>query len=83
MGMDAFCDEVNGTTDEIEFVTNNMGKRNYFPCGPVCAYRGKEVPCFCRWTENGSITSEILADICKTLDSYNIFDRSDGKRPFL
>ena len=29
----------------------------------------------CHWSENGSMTSKILAEICEKLDSYNIFDR--------
>ena len=45
--------------------------------------RGKEVPCFCRWSEKGGITSEILRDILQTLDKLDLFPRVNGVRPFL
>lgn len=66
----------------MSFIKANSGKGKRFPGGPTCAYKGVKVPCMCRWTEKGSITSEILRDIVKTLDSLDLFDRSNGKRPF-
>ena len=51
--------------------------------GPTCTYRGIEIPCLIRWTENRSITSSILCDILKELDHKKIFPREEqGCKPF-
>ena len=41
------------------------------------------MPCLTRWSPKGSITSDILIDILATLDRFKVFDRSNGKLPFL
>ena len=70
------------TTDE-DFMENNTGKGKIFPCGPTCIFNGKEIPCYCDWSENRSITSPILANILRTLDEYGVCDRGDGVTSFL
>lgn len=59
------------------------GANKQFPGGPSCIFQGKEVPCLKRWSEKGSITSAILVDILATLDHIDVFDRRNGKLPFI
>ena len=58
------------------------GKGKIFPGGTTCNFRGKEVPCVVLWSENGSITCEILTDIFRTLYLYELFLRRPGLTPF-
>ncbi len=50
--------------------------------GPTCNYLGKEIPCFHGTSPKASITSELLADMLKFLDTLGVYDRSIA-RPFL
>ena len=54
-----------------------------FPCGPTCSFNGQEIPCFCRWSPNVSVTSEILKEVLETLDLYGVSDWEGGTLPFL
>ena len=72
-----------GDTSDPDFFANNYGPGKYMPGGPVCHFNGKEIPAMIRWHESGSITSEILVDALKTLDSLKVFPRNDGVSPFL
>ena len=47
-----------------------------FPGGPVCEFKGKQIPTMIRYSEKGSITGEILTDILRTLDycSYDVIN---------
>ena len=72
-----------GNPKSRNFLHQNSGPGKYFPGGPVCSFRGKNLPLFIRWNESGSITSEILTQALKTLDHLQVFDRSFGVRPFL
>ena len=81
LGIDPFVKEIEGVVSDHDYIIKNTGKGKLFPCGPECSYLGKTIPCMCRWSKNGSITGEILRDIVATLDHYNIFDRSNGKKP--
>ena len=60
-----------------------MGKGKLFTGGPSCSYRGKNIPCMCAWSPKGYMTSEILKNIVKTLDTLEIFDRFTGITPLL
>ena len=42
----------------------------------------KNVPCFIRWSENGSITSEILKEAFETMDHSGLFPRTESIKPF-
>ena len=75
--------EVNGKYDDADFHMKNLGPGKMFPGGPTCTFNGVEVPCMCRWTPKGSITSDILRDMIKTLDELEIVDCLEGKKPFL
>ena len=61
--------EINGevTTNLNE---NTNGTEKYYPHGPTCFYSGKEIPCYITCSENGSITSVILAQILQYLLEY-------------
>jgi hypothetical protein len=52
--------------------------------GPVCHFRNKEIPCFVGTSPKASITSQLLADMLKTIDDAEVFDRiPGGPVPFL
>ena len=73
----------NGDNTKPEFILNNSGPGKYYPGGPECTFRGKRVPAFICWHESASITTQILVEALKTLDSYDLFPRSSGVKPFL
>ena len=49
----------------------------YYPFGPNCTYLSNEIPTFVSCTENGSITSKILASVMKHLDDHATIDHSE------
>ena len=73
--------EIIGETSDDDFLEKNTGKGKAFPGGPTCHFNGKVVPCFCRWSEKGSITTEILRDILATLDILEVYPRTGGRIP--
>lgn len=50
------------------------GKGKAFTGGISCHFRGKDIPCLCQWTENGSIEAEILRNILAMIDAFEIQD---------
>ena len=70
-----------GTVEDCDFVEKNSGEGKIFTGGPTTKSNGKTIPCFCRWSERGSVTTEILRDILATLDTLQVFDRSKGTTP--
>ena len=83
MGVDPFKDLHGLNENDPEFLKKNSGKNKLFPGGPTCEVNGKQVPCFVRWSESGSMTSEILAEALKTLDLLQVFPRDGATNPFL
>ena len=81
-GIDIDASVIGDPTDK-DYFQNNAGKGKLFPKGPDCIFNGKTVPCLVRWSPSGSITSKILADCLATMDHYDLFARTDQKRPFL
>eukprot|EP00957_Ditylum_brightwellii_P098401 7497117-Ditylum_brightwellii.AAC.1 len=81
-GIDA-TKPITGNVTDKDFIENNFRKGKLFPGGPSCQFRGKTIPCLVRWSPKGGITSEILADALAYLDAYDLFDRENGKSPFL
>ena len=65
-----------GDPDDVDFFEKNSGEGRAFTGGPKCHFRGKDIACLCRWTENGSVTAEILRDILATIDALEIYDRT-------
>ena len=74
---------VMGDVNDEDFVDKNFGPGKIFPGGPTCSFGGQEIPCMVRWSPKGGITSQILADSLAHIDSFNVFDRANGKTPFL
>ena len=68
--------------DDKDYFQRNSGEGKRFPGGPTCHYLGKDVPCFCAWSEKGGVTREILRDMIATLDKLEIFSRKNCL-PFL
>jgi hypothetical protein len=82
-GIDPFVTETFGDASDKDYFDKNFGPGKLFPGGPTCKFLNKDIPCMVRWTPKGSITSEILAEALAHIDSYGVFNRSDGKYPFL
>ena len=55
----------------------NHGPGKYFPGGPVCNFRGKRIETLTYSSPSGSISSEILTDIFKYLDSLKLYSREN------
>ena len=70
---------------EFIFFKENFGDKNLFPGGPTCKFKGKEVPCFIKFTDNGGMDGETLTEIFKKMDSLGLYDndRANGKIPFV
>jgi len=68
--------------DEQDVEANSGDEKNY-PCGPVCNFQGKEVPCFCCNSESGSINGALLTAMLKYIDDKQVFNCSTGLNPFL
>jgi hypothetical protein len=66
-----------------QIIENNTDNDSSMCGGPVCRFNGVEVPCFVCCTKKASITSELLVEMLKTIDSYKLFDLSNGSLPFL
>lgn len=81
-GFDPFAART-GDLEDKDFLEKNTGQGKMFPCGPTCMFKGRDIPCFCRWSANGSVTSKILKEILETLDFYGVADREGGTLPFL
>ena len=79
-GIDMFAEEFGEVSDK-DYILKNSGKNKRFPGGPTCTHRGIDIPCLCEWTENGSITSDILRKVLNVLDELLVFDRTTGITP--
>ena len=67
----------------MHIVLEKYGKGKQFPGGPTCNFLVKQVPFMVRWSQNGSITCEILTAIFHTLDIYEFFMCQPGLTPFV
>jgi len=83
-GMDQFV-EIDGLASEDDFFDKNSGPGKLYPGGPMCTFKGVDVPCMCRWTPKSSIDGSILLDIVKTLDILQVFraERANSLVPML
>ncbi len=66
----------------INFEDNSHGPNKYYPYGPTCIVKGRSVPAVVTYSESGSITSDILMQVLKHLDTNLCFDRTEAM-PFL
>ena len=74
--------ETFGSPDDHDYFKKNSGPGKRFPGGPTCKYLGKEVPCFCAWSEKGGVIAEILMRMLGTLEKLQVFSHKDAI-PFL
>ena len=71
-GIGKFSELIGGEND-ADFFKKNYGKGKQCPGGPTYNFRSKKILCMVLWSENGSITCEILTDIFRTFDIYEFF----------
>ena len=72
MGIDVFAEnaaEALANEDTLEF---EFGPGKLFPGGPLCFVDGKEIPCYCACSPNGSMTDEILRGMISQLDKFGL-----------
>jgi hypothetical protein len=79
-GIDVTVDPVLGPDGQPDFDDKelNYGSGKHMPSGPVCSFRGKEIPTLTFTSPNGSINDDILVKIFKTLDEMGIYERGEG-----
>ena len=78
MGVDITKDKT-GTRLE-----DNIGKNKQYPGGPVCRFKGKDVPAFICCSPGGGINSELLTQMLQRMDELELFPRKEGgPKPFL
>jgi len=82
--MDQFTN-VEDLASEEDYFNKNSGPGKLYPGGPICTFKGVEVPYMCRWKPKGSIDGSILLDIFKTLDILKVFntERERGIKPMV
>jgi hypothetical protein len=62
----------------------NFGDGKYWPGGPTCIFRGKELKYLPLASPSGGITGELLIEVLKWIGDNNVFDRAEGDpTPFL
>ena len=77
MGIDAIVNPIQNGKGEIT-ISHNIGAGKFYPGGPKCKYKGKEVDCLAFATESGGITGEILVEILTYFDAIELFPRCQG-----
>ena len=82
IGIDQLITETYGDTSDIDYFDKYFGPGRLFPDEPNYEFQIKQRFFMERWTPKESITSEILADTLEHIDSYGVFDWSQGKCPF-
>ena len=81
LGIDIFAPM---PTESSTSMVGNYGEGKWFPGGPTCNFRGHRIPCYVTATPKGSITSEVLRDMLKRIDSSGVFPRGPSQpTPFL
>ena len=75
--------DVRTTYYEDVDIRGNSGPGKCFPGGPICRFRGKNIPSLIASSPKGSITSEILKLAFRRLDDLGVYERVPGVRmPF-
>jgi hypothetical protein len=80
MGIQPWCNIKGDGVQDLEADSNGADK--YYPYGPCCSYKGREVLCFVICTENGSITSAKLMKMLQFIDLHAQIDLEEAT-PFL
>ena len=80
LGVDIQADLVPGEF----FMRRNHGPGKRYPGGPTCIFRGKEVPAFVCCFPKGDISSDLLMQMLKRMDTLALFPRlHGGPLPFI
>ena len=53
------------------------------PRGPICHFRGVDIPCLYQWSTKILIMLGILKDVLETLNHLKIYKREENKKLFL
>jgi len=61
-------------------LAENQGHNKYFPGGPTCYFRGKDIPCMFFISPSGGISGDILVKILKNLDKQHQFPHMGSPR---
>ena len=77
-GIDETVTPFRNTTGNPDYCDSNMGDGKYYPGGPKCNYKGKEVDCLTFVSKSGGITGGILVEILKYFDLLGLFPRVPG-----
>jgi hypothetical protein len=78
LGIDILKNIKTGRSDSVVPLPKDNNDDDRAMCGgPVCHFNGVEIPCFVCCTKKASITSELLFEMLKTIDSHKLFDLSD------
>ena len=83
-GLD-MCAPIEGNVGDLYFMQKNSGAGKQFPGGPSCTYKDVTVPCLCRWSKKGGITTKILCNILAALNNLKVLEeyRRNGIKLFL
>ena len=81
-GLDLNAETIGNVSDD-DFFVKNSGPGKRFSGGSTCTFRNKKVPCFCAWSPKGGITSDILTDIIRTFDTFELSPRINNIKPVI
>lgn len=68
---DSFQEDI--ANSNFEIFEDNYGPGKLFPGGPTCMFEGEEISTMIRYSEKGGITSDILTDILRTIDTLKVY----------
>jgi hypothetical protein len=71
------------TDESIAAMYVEEGENGAIGGGPSCYFRGIKIPCYCCCSASASISSTLLTDMLRYMNSFNIFDRTAGEKPLL
>lgn len=77
------CKTLNEGHSEEELYQRNCRSGQAMQGGPEITYRGKLIQSFVGTSRTGRLDSDVLLKICQYLDSFELYDRSNGVKPFL
>jgi hypothetical protein len=69
--------------DEIALMYVTEAENGAIGGGPVCFFRGICIPCYCCSSPSASISSSLLTNMLRYMDSFNIFQREQDEKPLL
>jgi hypothetical protein len=76
MGIQPWIPVEGNVTEHLE--ENSGGLDKFYPFGPKCFHNGHKVSTYVTIGENGSITSDILTNVMRHLDTHLQWDRAEA-----